>query len=42
LIRREVFGTVLARPTGLFTFLFLPECLIHVTRDASDPEAAPV
>jgi hypothetical protein len=34
LIRHEVFGTFVAGPTGLFTFLFLPEWLIHFTGDA--------
>jgi hypothetical protein len=42
LIRHEVFGTVLARPNGRRIVLFLSECLIHVTRDAGVPEAAPV
>jgi len=32
LILHEVFGTFVARPTGLFHFLFLPEWLIHLSR----------
>ena len=34
LIRHEVFDTFVARPNGLFMFLFLPESLIHFTREA--------
>jgi len=42
LILHEVFGTFVARPTGLFHFLFLSEWLIHFTSYAGFPKAAPV
>ena len=42
MILHQVFGTFLARPTGLLHFLFLSEWLIHVTSYAGYPKAAPV
>jgi hypothetical protein len=41
LIRHEVFDTFVARPNGLFTFLFLPESLIHFTREAGTEPREP-
>lgn len=41
LIRHEVFDTFAARPHGLFTFLFLPESLIHFTREAGTEPREP-
>jgi len=38
LILHEVFGTFLAKPTGRFDFLFLPEWLTHFPRDAGYPK----
>lgn len=41
LIPHEVFGRFVARPNGLFTFLFLPESLIHFTCEAGTGQLTP-